>query len=45
MAVPAWDTVKVDHRDECNQWKRCMGCDHVREGDDIGRHREQMMWD
>ena len=36
--VPAWDTVKADHHDECNQRKRCMGCHHVREGD-IGRHR------
>jgi len=41
--VPAWDTVKADHRDEGNQWKRCMGLHHVREVDDIGRHREVMM--
>jgi hypothetical protein len=41
--VPAWDTVKADYRDECNQWKRCMGCYHVREGDDIGFHREVMV--
>jgi hypothetical protein len=41
--VPAWDTMKADHRDEGDRWKCCMGRDHVGEVDDIGRHREPMV--
>jgi hypothetical protein len=41
-AGPAWDTMKADDRDQCDQWKRRSGCHHVGE-DDIGRHKEVVM--